>query len=216
MISIQKKFLFIHVHKTGGHSLQNVLKDFSEDKIECTSDIHDGIERYAVRSEKYTSRKHMSLSDYKKVVEPEVFNALYKFATIRNPWDKMISFYFSPHRRIEKWDREDFVKLIREVPSLRSFIGLESNGQKVLRRLGWTLRNEPLDRHVDFIMKFENLENDFKLVCNELKIPTVDLQKRNASKHHHYSTYYDEELIKIVGKRFEDEIEYGEYRFERK
>lgn len=53
MISIKKKFLFIHVSKTGGNSIQNILWHFAEDKIVAHSKKQDGIERFDVINEKY-------------------------------------------------------------------------------------------------------------------------------------------------------------------
>ncbi|MFT6809280.1 MAG: hypothetical protein ACJA01_002516 [Saprospiraceae bacterium] len=214
MLSIQKKFLFIHVHKTGGHSIQNILREYSEDTIECITDIHDGIERYSVKNNKYKTKKHTTLSEYKKVLEPYIFENIYKFATIRNPWDKAISFYFSPHRRVEEWNRDIFIKTLRQMPTLRSFIQYETRFLRTLRKFKLFIYSNDLDAHVDFIMRFEELESDFKKVCKQLEIKTTSLTNRNASNHKHYSKYYDKEMIEMVRDKFSEEIEFGDYKFE--
>ena len=99
MLSLQKKFLFIHVPKTGGNSIQNILRNFSEDKIACLADHQDGFERFGVINDKYATKKHSTLDQYKKAIEPKIYQELFKFSTIRNPWDRCISFYFSPLQR---------------------------------------------------------------------------------------------------------------------
>ena len=116
VISIQKNFLFIHVPKTAGNSIQHILKDYSEDSIVTTARRQDGIERFGVRNDKYHTTKHSPLSQYRKVLEPELYDQLFKFATIRNPWERMISRYFSLHRRVKAWSREDFAQFIDAVP----------------------------------------------------------------------------------------------------
>ena len=105
MISIQKKFLFIHVPKTGGNSIQNILRDYSEDEIVTLAKHQDGVERFEVRNSKYAITKHSTLAHYKFVLDASTYHSLYKFATIRNPWDLLISYYFSPHRGITGIER---------------------------------------------------------------------------------------------------------------
>ncbi|NQS99523.1 MAG: sulfotransferase family 2 domain-containing protein, partial [Candidatus Omnitrophica bacterium] len=196
MISIQKQFLFIHVPKTGGNSIQNILRDYSEDDIVVLYKHQDGFERFEVRNSKYNIKKHSTISHYKSVLDFDIYRSLFKFATIRNPWDMMISFYFSPHRGVTEWDRDNFLALMNTVPNLRKFICEESLIDRVLKKLGaqkYTVKKQ-LDADIDFVMKFERIEQDFKVICEKLDIPHSPLPKRNASTRTHYSKYYDDEL----------------------
>lgn len=217
MISLEKNFLFIHIPKTGGNSIQTVLKDYSEDRLVITREYHDGIERFEIRNDAYNIKKHSTLLDYKSVLDPGIFRKLFKFAAIRNPWDRMISFYFSPHRGLKEWDRHRFVDLLLKVKPVRHFI-------KTPPLLGSTLevaqgpaefRNPPLDSDIDFLIRYENLNGDFRLICEKLDIPYTPLPKKNQSNRDHYSRYYDEELIEEVQTKFVEEIEFGHYMFDR-
>jgi len=210
MISIAKKFLFIHVPKTGGNSIQNILRDYSDDDIVCLAEYQDGVERFEVRNKDYDVTKHSTLAHYKSILDPNLYNSLFKFATIRNPWDLMVSFYFSPHRGIQEWDRDNFLNLLHSVSTLRYYIcdGPDRNG------FGPLDYEEQIDADIDFLIRFECIENDFKGVCEKLQIPFSCLPKRNISKRTHYSEYYDEELIEMVRDKFEEEIKLGNYVFE--
>ena len=57
MLSIKKKFLFIHIPKTAGDSIQNVLKHYSEDEIVCLNHLPDGLERFEVRNKNFSIHK---------------------------------------------------------------------------------------------------------------------------------------------------------------
>ena len=74
--------------------------------------------------------------------------------------------------------------------------------------------NRKLDRDIDFFLRFERLDHDFKVVCEKLDIPHSPLPQRNVSARTHYSKYYDDELKEIVRKKFVEEIEFGNYSFE--
>lgn len=203
MISIQSQFLFIHVPKTGGNSIQNILRSYSEDEIVMLAEHQDGIERFGVRNRKYNLTKHSTLSHYKSVMDASTYRSLFKFAVMRNPWDMMISFYFSPHRGIAKWNRDSFLDMLEGVPTIRHYICEEP-----LRG------HQKLDSDIDFLLRFERLEDDFRVACGRIGIPCAPLPHRNKSDRAHYSTYYDDELMEIVHKKFQDEIAFGGYRFE--
>lgn len=221
MISESKKFLFIHYPKTGGNSIQKALLEYSVDALVPThftrrSGYNEDFRTY---NSNYKTHKHSTLNNYRQELEPELFKSLFKFTTVRNPWDRMISYYFSPHRQNSEWNREDFVEFVKKIPVLRLFTVSKSNFRTIRKfnnfRYRYRIPGMPLDAEMDFIMKFENLENDFLTVCKRLGIPEVSLPKLNKSKRKHYSNYYDDELVKLVGNRFWEEVKFGNYKFER-
>jgi len=73
------------------------------------------------------------------------------------------------------------------------------------------LKNKPLDCDIDFLIRFENLNEDFKKACDMLEIPFVELPQRNKSSRGHYTEYYDDELVELVRNRFSDEIKHVNY-----
>ncbi|GAA6184280.1 sulfotransferase family 2 domain-containing protein [Aliiglaciecola sp. NS0011-25] len=202
MLSIEHNFLFLHLPKTAGNSIQERLKAYSEDKIVCINDFQDGIERFEVRNQFAGIHKHSSLTDYQKVLPETLFKHLFIFATIRNPWERMISFYFSPHRKVKLWDRNDFINLLNQVKTLPQLLAVENPSHQ----------QEWFD-NVDFIIKYEHLDTDFQKVCLQLELDCNPLTIRNKSSRLDYKTYYDPELIELVAQKFEQEIAYGHYSF---
>jgi len=215
MLSLQKRFLFIHVPKTGGNSIQTVLKAYSEDKVTAKAGHQDGNERFEVRNDALALRKHASLGQYKAALDPDIYASLFKTAVMRNPWDMMISHYFSPHRGEREWNRDDFIKLVRHTPVLRHYIKENTLRDKISVKLQ-TLTGSPgrsLDADIDFLLKVESLDEDFKTLCGKLDIPYTPLPQRNASTRTHYTEYYDQETMRLVQRKFREEIDFGGYCF---
>ena len=201
MISLQKRFLFVHIPKTAGNSIQSVLRHYSEDELVALRKEQDGIERFGLRNPNYKIKKHSRLREYYDALGPERFRNLYKFTCVRNPWDRMVSYYFTPTQKPENWNRKKFRETISKAVSVPDYL-----------RLGDGDAN-PFD-NVDCIMRFENLADDFRSVCDAIGISPPDLPQYNRSSREHYSKYYDEELRELVRARFAAEIERFNYRFE--
>ena len=203
MISLKHKFLFIHIPKTAGNAIQNILRKYSEEKIVALAPHQDGIERFEIRSDDYVIRKHASLAEYREQLGAQLIDSCFKFTCVRNPWDRLISFYFSPHRGNVSWNRRQFIDLLKEVKPITNFISVK--------------RTDVLDsscfRNMDFYMRYENLDEDFALACQRMNLPCESLPLRNASIREHYLKYYDHNLTEMVQERYAEEIRYFGYRF---
>lgn len=203
MISEKYQFLFIHIPKTGGNSIGQKLHEYSEDRLVTLAAHQDGVERFEVRHPSYPITKHSTLAVYKSLLAPALFRRLFKFATLRNPWERMISFYFSPHRGVTQWNPDAFRALVESTPPARHYLLAEASSPM----------DKPLDADIDFLLRFETLEHDLQRVWNQLGLPWRGLPRRNASQRGHYTDYYDDEMIALVQDRFSDEIAFGDYRF---
>jgi hypothetical protein len=123
---------------------------------------------------------------------PEAFSK-FSFAFVRNPWDRMVSyFYYQRERDWEKPGRFDRVEMVQQV----DFIFDEAG--------------QPL---VDFVGRYENLAEDFDTICGHIGIPTPPLQHLNRSEHRHYRECYDEEAMQFVIDHFADDIKRFGYSF---
>jgi hypothetical protein len=195
MISLQKRFLFVHIPKTAGNSIQHILRDYSEDRIVASGD-QDGVERFEVRSEGRELVKHSTLAEYYRELGKEAADGLFKFACVRNPWDRMISFWFSPHRRETEWNPKRFRKFVeKEVRPLREYFALPGDG------------DTPPFGNVDCIIRYEHLDDDFRAVCEKLGIPPVELPLLNRSERDSPARYYDDSLSGFIAETFADEID---------
>jgi hypothetical protein len=203
MISFQKRFLFVHIPKTAGNSIQSVLRDYSEDQLVALRKEQDGIERFGLHNPKYRIKKHSTLSEYREALSDKQFRNLFKFTCVRNPWDRMVSYYFTPTQNSESWSREKFRGIISKAISVADYLRLDDGEE------------DPF-ANVDYIMRFENLADDFRTVCGRLDISPPTLPQYNRSTRERYSKYYDDELRELVCARFAPEIERFGYTFEQR
>ena len=201
MISLQKRFLFVHIPKTAGNSVQSILRDYSEDQLVAVRKEQDGIERFGLRNPKYKIKKHSTLREYRDAVGDKEFRTLYKFTCVRNPWDRMASYYFTPTQSPEIWNRKKFHGVISKAVSVADYLRLD-DGEK-----------DPF-ANVNYIMRFENLADDFRAACTAIGISPPTLPQYNRSSREHYAKYYDDELREFVRTRFAAEIERFGYTFE--
>ena len=193
MISEQKQFIFIHIPKTAGNAIQNILRRYSEDEIVCNTPYQDGVERFEINNS-FGLNKHATAQDYLARLGYESYHKKFKFTCVRNPWDRAISYYFSPHRGVNTWNRTSFIDFLEEIQPMTAYL--------------------PDIEQLGMVMRYEQLLQDFKALCEQLSLPYEALPVRNKSVNSSpYWHYYDDELKKMVASKFANDIELFGYQF---
>ena len=168
MLSTRFRFLFIHTPKTGGNAIQRVLLPFSDDEMALVHPHHDGLDRFEIRSGTLSIHKHSTLQDYKAQLPPEVFAGLFKFTCVRNPWDRCVSFFFSPHRGPVTWSPAAFHAFIEDqVAPSTHYLAIGGDHDRAFDNL-------------DAVLRFESLDADFSALCVRIGVHSTSLPIANA------------------------------------
>jgi hypothetical protein len=219
MISEKHKFVFIHVPKTGGNSVQTCLLQYSESTKIFDGVDKNGVDHFDLKHSNFSYTKHSPLRVYEEDLGREVLRSYYVFTIIRNPWDWCASWFF--HQDKHEYSKQNFKDFIQQMPALRDYITIEPvwvrELNRVFKRFGFMKRiyTKGIDGSVDFFIKFESLESDFNTVLKKLSLPESSLPHINKGSRNAYSQYYDEELRELVREKFREEIALGNYVFDR-
>jgi hypothetical protein len=199
MISHKYRFIFIHIPKTAGTSIEEALRDETCQLLPREWD-HACIP--------HTPLNHLTLrelADY-GVLSPEQLRAYFKFCFVRNPWDRLISEVFCP------WVAPQFKDLSVE-QRIRWACELAATTNGIGNHL--RLQREFIDSdglQMDFVGRFERLAEDFDQVCQLLGIP-ASLLHLNRTDHCPYQEYYDQETRELAAATYRRDIAEFGYTF---
>ena len=212
MISHKHKFIFIHIPKCGGTSIEHSLlttHGIPEDRVikwNLTDEEKQEFRLYY----KYGNIdvQHRKIDQYKTENEKKYFT----FTFVRNPWERFLSEYF--YIKKEKGcGCNDFDE---NYPSFKHFV--INNGIKCCNyahdfpQIDFVF-NSNHGKLTNFVGRCEDMQYDFDYICGKLKIPKTKLPHRNPTKHKHYTEYYDDETKEIVEEKYAKDIEYFGYEF---
>jgi len=153
---------------------------------------------------------HFSSQALVQVIGRQRYDELFKFTIVRNPWDRLVTCYhYYQHKEssFEQWIKNGMPNNIT---------GSKFRPSSLIHQLGW-FTDEEGNSMVDFIGKLENIDKDWKIICDFLKIDEPEKiphkNKTRQARKKHYSTYYDEELKNLVGDMCSEEIKLLNYEF---
>jgi chondroitin 4-sulfotransferase 11 len=154
----------------------------------------------------------------------------FKFAFVRNPWDRLVSCYFNkaatgspisgfkgpnlnPPGEEQDWfypgmPFAEFVEAVHAIPDEDANLHFRSQHTVVCDPGGRVM--------ADFVGRFENLRKDFAVVAEKIGAPGLELPHRLKSrrrKSRPYTDFYDKRLKKLVHERYEKDVETFGYSF---
>jgi hypothetical protein len=193
------KFMFFHVPKTGGFSVEAALAGFQEENM----GVHyAGLnQRTWGRLDLRINRAHVLPCELKQLY-PELYKRVRKAAFVRNPWDRFVSLWAHLRRcgvTLEEFSFRDFTIRFMEDP-------LQAVRASPLACLGL-----PCSCWVEegiAVYRFEDFASEFARMCQEHGLRALTpLCRINATQHRPYSTYYDKKTRDLVGEFYREDVE---------
>ena len=181
-----RPYVFIHINKTGGSSIEKALG--------IGLDHSTALEKYHQLGAAAWSRK-------------------FTFTMVRNPWDKVVSHY---HYRVRTnqtglGDKPiSFAEWLQRVYIDRDPFYFDQP-RMFMPQKQW-LVNESGEMLVEFIGRFENLQQDFDTICRRLEVE-ASLGHAKPSSRGSYREYYDAGSEALVREHFAEDIELFGYSF---
>ena len=177
MIIDKYKSIFIHIPKNAGTSIETF---------------------FANNSFRIQPNKHADIFEIKRKFKNS-YNNYRKFTIIRNPYDKMVSWYFYLKRNLgENYDVIEFNEWIKD-PSKLWHIDDPINYLKP--------QHEWIDKTVK-VLKFENLNKEL----NKFFKIKINLPITNKSNHEYYLNYYNKESLNIIYDRYKEDFKKFNYK----
>lgn len=207
IVSPEARVLFVHVQKTGGLTVESLLRESLPDAKVLTGLPN----RHAPLA--IALREHPEVADY------------WTFGFVRNPWARMYSWWSMIQRRkavaaggnevvAARIARSRFWSgVIEKFPDFEAFL---MKGPEEYRRLRTPqidyLRTE--DRQADFIGRTENFDADLRVVLERIGIPAPpEVPHKNRGPAGDYRQHYDDRTRDRVAELFAPDIEEFGYRF---
>jgi hypothetical protein len=226
ILSHKHKFIFFSNGKTGSTSIEK-----------CLNHLHEGQE-FDFDIKGIYANKHIPPAMVKACLPTSIWESYFKFVFVRNPWDWFVSgwkYRYRPTpmtfnlittnpiqglRAFKHFNRLNklYSKEVFTVEDIEYFFNDSKKWRGLPYADGWYQSNYVYDldgnKIVDFVGRFENLENDFLTILEKIEL-IIDLPHYNSShRSRKYQKYFDRlSQMKLAALWEKDIINFG-YTFD--
>ncbi len=191
IISHKYRFIFFAQPRTATHAIRAALEphlgadDWQQQSLTRTL-------RLPIRELARIPHGHISLRQVQRHLPSEIWREYFKFAMVRNPYDRYVSACTFLNTRNPGYVGAETVFMKSALMRQRF------RRRALVRPQSAMLVNDAGDVGMDFVGRYERLQRSFDRVCERTGIPPTRLDRLNASHHGDYRRYYDGALLEQV------------------
>jgi len=208
IISHDHRFIFAAVPKTGTHAVRQALREqLGDGDVEQVGLFVD--KRFPWAELAAIRHGHLSLCQVRPYVGEEAFGGYFKFAFVRNPFDRFVSYCAFMLRGgdvFERQPRDVMRHFLFEAPP-EDHILFQPQASLLVDEDGRTLL-------ADAVGHVEDMQGSYDAICARIGIASRPLDRVNGSRRGDYRDYYDQPLIDGVASRYAQDLDLFGYGFD--
>ena len=206
IISAAHKFIFVAIPKTGTHSVRQALREhMGPGDLEQVGLFVQ--KKFPIPELARLQHGHLSLQQIRPYMRPEEWESFFKFAFVRNPFDRFVS-YCAFMTRAEG----DFERDPKRV--MRHFIANPPWAHLLFQPQHSFVTDEDGQLLTEQLGRVEEMQSSYDQIAGRIGIPTAPLERVNSSKRRDYREYYEPELIAGVAGLYARDLELFGYEFD--
>ncbi|EGF89787.1 hypothetical protein ABI_42100 [Asticcacaulis biprosthecium C19] len=208
IISHHHRFIFAAVPKTGTHSVRQALREhLGDDDVEQVGLFVN--KRFPWHDLAAIQHGHLSLRQVRPYLGDDAFAAYFKFAFVRNPFARFVSYCAFMLR-----DSDAFQRAPREVMHHFLFVAPPQDHILFKPQASLLVDDDGNTLLTDMVGRVEDMQGSYDRICARLGFPSQPLGHVNGSRHGDYRHYYDDALIAGVAARYAQDLDLFGYSFE--
>ena len=206
IVSHSHRFIFAAIPKTGTHSVRQALREHMVDgDIEQVGLFAD--KRFPFEGLAAARHGHLGLAQVRPFLGEEVFASYFKFAFVRNPFDRFVSYCAFITRESGEFDRVPQQVMRHVLYELRPM-------QHILFQPQYSVLVDADGKLLsDYVGRVEQMQVSYDAICARIGIPSRPLEQVNSTRRGDYRQYYDQQLIDGVSDLYRRDLDLFGYGF---